>query len=522
LQYRPVGVPCDEELIQAAGLRWISGGGLVRQYQSANSSHKTDVPIRALCRSRAQLASVRLDPDLDPDSCVPDPEIRDIRRDRHLTVTYRAFVGALRFAETVYVGEIVIATLGSWGDLFPMVGLAKGLTDAGHTVTIAASPSEQTLIEDEGLAFAPMGPAVGFADYAADPKILDGRLGGYVGFLHLFRTLIFPNLARYVDDLVSASKSADVLLAHPALIAAPIAAEATGIRWGSLSVFPGLIPTALAPATPSRLPSPPGALGRAANRLSWSVGRINVARSFDAPINAERARLGLPAMRNAFFAPADSGNPYLILASPTVVQRLSDWPESVRLTGFVRWSHPQSWSVPDGLRAFLSGEPPVLITLGASSSLDPGRFYQDAVAATLASGQRALVLTGPTPEPVRLKDDQRVFSAPFVPLALVAGDCRAAINHGGVGTSVECLAAGLPQLIVPRGFDQPQTAIRLSRLGVAHTLPWKKANARTIQREVEILLRDGAIAERSAAIAVELGDEDGLRQAVAAVTAIAS
>ena len=308
------------------------------------------------------------------------------------------------------MSRLVLATLGSWGDLFPMVGLAKGLTDAGYSVTIAASPAEQSLVEGEGLKFAPIGPTIGFSSYAADPKILDGRLGGYVGFLHLFRTVIFPNLARFVDDLASAVRSADVVFAHSALIAAPIAAEATGIRWGSLGVFPGLIPTALAPPTPSRFPSLPGALGRSANRLSWSVGRMNISRSFDPPINAQRTRLGLPPVRNAFFSPVDSGNPYFVLASPSVVPRLSDWPASVRLTGFIRWSRMRSWREPEGLTEFMSGdEPPILITLGTSSSLDPDQFYQDAVAATLALGHRALVLTGPTPEQVQLPADSRVF-----------------------------------------------------------------------------------------------------------------
>jgi len=29
--------------------------------------------------------------------------------------------------------------MGSWGDIFPVIGLAKGLTEAGHDVRVAAS-----------------------------------------------------------------------------------------------------------------------------------------------------------------------------------------------------------------------------------------------------------------------------------------------------------------------------------------------------------------------------------------------
>ena len=87
-----------------------------------------------------------------------------------------------------------------------------------------------------------IGPAWGFSDYARDPKILSGRLGGFVGFARPFRRCVFPALDRYVDELAASIRDVDLLLAHPALIAAPVAAEHVGVRWGTISVFPGLIP----------------------------------------------------------------------------------------------------------------------------------------------------------------------------------------------------------------------------------------------------------------------------------------
>jgi hypothetical protein len=41
-----------------------------------------------------------------------------------------------------------------------------------------------------------------------------------------------------VDDLAGAIRGVDLLLAHPALIAAPIAAEHMAVRWATVSVFP--------------------------------------------------------------------------------------------------------------------------------------------------------------------------------------------------------------------------------------------------------------------------------------------
>jgi len=216
------------------------------------------------------------------------------------------------------MGRIVLATMGSWGDIFPVIGLAKGLTEAGHDVRIAASPAYDELVRGEGLGFSGIGPALGFSEYAREPKILSGRLGGFVGFSHLFRRFIFPALDRYVDDLAASIRGADLLLAHPALIAAPVADEHVGFRWATISVFPGLIPTAYAPPAPTRISLGVGRTGRALHRAAWSAARFNMARLFDPRVNRSRQRLGLPAASNSFFAPVESGQPYLVIASPAV------------------------------------------------------------------------------------------------------------------------------------------------------------------------------------------------------------
>jgi UDP:flavonoid glycosyltransferase YjiC (YdhE family) len=57
---------------------------------------------------------------------------------------------------------------------------------------------------------------------------------------------------------------------------------------------------------------------------------------------------------------------------------------------------------------------------------------------------------------------------------------EAVIHHGGIGTLAQALAAGVPQLVLASGFDRPDNATRLQRLGVAEHLPpscWKPAAA---------------------------------------------
>ena len=415
------------------------------------------------------------------------------------------------------MATILLGTTGTWGDLFPIIGLAKGLTVEGHSVQIASSPSYRDLVEGEEIAFVGIGPPLGFAEYAAEPKIMDGRMGGFAGFSYLFKRFIFPNLDRYVSDLRDTLDGVDLLFAHPGLIAAPIAAETSGVRLGTVSVFPGLIPTAYASALPTRL-SAPGAVGRAVNKASWAAGKLNMRRLFDPPVNRARRRVGLSNIADSFFAPLSAGGPYLVLSSPAVIDHFADWPEQVELTGFINWDRPSSWEAPAELHRFLNApDPSVLITLGASSSLDPQNFYRDAVGAAHEAGYRALVLTGPTPTPIKISGDDQTLCAPFAPLSLVAPHCHAAIHHGGVGTTVELLQAGLPQLIVPRGFDQPQTALRMTKLGVARSLPWQEAGQGRLHREFVALLEQDHYRQRAVELQTQIAREDGLRRSIEAV-----
>ena len=416
------------------------------------------------------------------------------------------------------MASILLGTTGTWGDLFPIIGLAKGLIREGHSVRIASSPTYRELVEVEEVAFVGIGPPLGFAEYAADPNIMDGRLGGFAGFSYLFKHFIFPNLDRYVSNLRGAIAGVDLFFAHPALIGAPIAAEANDVRLATISVFPGLIPSAYASALPTRLSAAPGAMGRAVNRASWATGKMNMRRLFDPPVNRARQQVDLSPISNSFFAPLSGGGPYLVLSSPSVIKRPADWPTQVELTGFISWDHPSTWKMPDELSRFLSEpDPIVLITLGASSSLDPQNFYGEAVGAVHEAGYRAIVLTGPTPTPLEPSGDDRTLYLPFAPLSMVAPRCHAAIHHGGVGTTIDLLESGLPQLIVPRGFDQPQTASRMTKLGIARSLAWRFANQRRLHREFLALIGKDHYRQRAVELQAQLAKEDGLAQAIEAV-----
>jgi UDP:flavonoid glycosyltransferase YjiC (YdhE family) len=84
-------------------------------------------------------------------------------------------------------------------------------------------------------------------------------------------------------------------------------------------------------------------------------------------------------------------------------------------------------------------------------------------------GRRGLLLSRYRDQlPADLPPGVRHFD--YVPLSRVLPRAAALVSHGGIGTLSQALAAGIPQLIMPLGFDQFDNAARLGRLGVAATL----------------------------------------------------
>jgi UDP:flavonoid glycosyltransferase YjiC (YdhE family) len=55
----------------------------------------------------------------------------------------------------------------------------------------------------------------------------------------------------------------------------------------------------------------------------------------------------------------------------------------------------------------------------------------------------------------------------YVSLQRLAPRSAALVHHGGIGTCAQGLRAGIPQLVAPVFFDQPDNAARLAALGVS-------------------------------------------------------
>jgi UDP:flavonoid glycosyltransferase YjiC (YdhE family) len=170
-----------------------------------------------------------------------------------------------------------------------------------------------------------------------------------------------------------------------------------------------------------------------------------------------------------------------------------DWPTPTRVTRFPLYDEAGARSADPGLEAFLqSGDPPILLTPG-SANQQARRFFTVGLEACWKLGKRALLVT-PFREqlPASLPSGAAHFS--FVPFGHVFSRCAAVLHHGGIGTCAQGMAAGVPQFLMPMGFDQPDNAWRLRRLGVGDYLYPAKFEPDAVARRLGLLLESEIVA----------------------------
>ena len=102
---------------------------------------------------------------------------------------------------------------------------------------------------------------------------------------------------------------------------------------------------------------------------------------------------------------------------------------------------------------------------------------------------RGLVTTGPAVDPAVISAPQKVTVTRWVRHADVLPHCSAVITHGGHGTVMKALIAGVPLILVPLGRDQPDNAARVVHAGVGIRLR-KNASAGPLRAAITRVIAD--------------------------------
>lgn len=391
--------------------------------------------------------------------------------------------------------QFLLCTLGSAGDVHPVVGIGATLKSRGHDVAVVTNPWFEAAVRDAALEFIPLGTLGDYQKAVENPDLWDPRKGLKV----TIDDGIVPSLRPMFDIVMSFDPERTVVTGTLLCFGARIAREVRGYRYASVHIQPAAIPSAYDPPRMPGLPLPrwlPVAFRRAVLRGVYT-------KMID-PLLGEAARfresLRLPTVSNYLGSWIHSPDGSLALWPDWYASAQPDWPPHCDSTGFVGWDPGADDPLPPAVSEFLeSGDAPIVFTAG-SAAVHAHDFFDTAVRACGILGRRAVLVSrssGQIPQAL----PSSILRVEWVPFGSLLPRASALVHHGGIGTLAQAFRAGIPQIVMPMAHDQPDNAARIERLGAGGSIAPRTFRPRKVAGKIAALLESARVAARCREIA---------------------
>ena len=348
--------------------------------------------------------------------------------------------------------KILMSTIGTRGDVQPLVALGIEFQALGHSIGLCVAPNFKDWIESFGFTCYPIGPDL--KQFMARPLPVKRSAPTKAQR----RQLAEGTIREQFRVLGEAARGCDLLIGGGALqLALRSIGEALEIPYVYVAYCPASLPSPDHPP-PKMLFHYPQWLPGAVNRVLWHRDARGWNDLFRATLNDERAKIGL--------VPVDDVQRYVFTNRPWVAADpvLAPPPHArdMQIASTGAWFAPDETPLTDDLERFLAaGAPPVYLGFGS---------------------MRAPQETGPLlVQAARRLKRRSILSQGWASLGALGDDClvigdvsherllprvAAVVHHGGAGTTHATARAGKPHVIVPHNYDQFYWAYRMQKLGV--------------------------------------------------------
>lgn len=394
--------------------------------------------------------------------------------------------------------KFVMTPVGSAGDVHPYIGIGRALRARGHEVVIITAGAFEKVVQQAGLGFRETISAEIFDVMSKHPDLWHSRRG-----LQFVLGAVAAHLRLGYERVAEAYEPGrTVLVGHALSFGTRLFEEKHGVPAATLHLAPSIFR--------SDYQQPAMAPGRDLSRaprwfkrtLWWGIDKFLIDPMIAPKLNAVRRDLGLAPVTRVFRHWIHSPQRVIALFPDWFALPQPDWPPSLRFAGFPQYDESDQQGLSAGVSRFLDeGEPPIAFTPGSANQA-AGAFLNAAVDAAGRLNRRAILLTRYSEQLPALPPG--VHHESYAPLSRLLPRCAALVHHGGIGTLAQALAAGVPQLTMPMGFDQPDNTTRLLRLGVAGWVAPARFTGERVASKLDSLLGDSQVASACAKWSNEL------------------
>jgi vancomycin aglycone glucosyltransferase len=352
--------------------------------------------------------------------------------------------------------RVLLSTIGSRGDVQPLVALAAQLKGLGEDVHLCVPPDFCDWIGRLGMAATPIGfelrKMTAASGSATSATLSDDER----------RHRTEAAVATQFETVGRAAVGCDVIVAATFLqIAARSIAEAMRIPYVFVAYCPIVLPSPHhAPPPLPPIPARTRSTTTIDNRTLWTREAQRFNDLFGPSLNSHRASIGL--------APVNDVRRHIFTDHPWLAAdlALAPWPDAADQSVFQTgaWLLKDDEPLPRELEAFLdSGERAVYVGFGSMRATP--QLTEVTIAAARALGLRVVASRGWADfSDTRTTADCIVIGEVNQPALFKR--VAAVIHHGGAGTTTTAALAGVPQVVIPQMYDQWYWGQRVRELGI--------------------------------------------------------
>lgn len=365
--------------------------------------------------------------------------------------------------------SITFVSLGSVGDVAPLIAVAERLQARGHSCELLTNEEFVAGARSRGLKASAVAPRVEI-------------------FRHVprFEEYLYCSHAAIAEALAERSSSVSLVVNCDRYCASNLVAEKQGLNVARLH----LSPFKLRPYDTGRTPSydlfakNPRVLAFV-NRVRSTFGLGDVSSAFHDEAYVVRHVAAFPSW--FFPAPPSAAPPMDFVGFPLP---------------------PERAPLPSALQAFIArrGRPLVFTFGSANGDVDDFIAYAERCCKELRLPGVVLCPRGVDER----RSSERLLLCPFVPLGALLPEARLLVHHGGIGTTARALEAGVPQVIIPQRFDQPDNGARCAALGACSVLDPARATPRLLVKAIRGLLDNTGVRRRAAELRERIQPAQGL------------
>lgn len=388
--------------------------------------------------------------------------------------------------------DYLIYSLGTTGDALPFIKLAASLNASGAKAAFIGNEKFLPLANSMGVECFSVSSKASYENTYNNP-LTWSRNHAQNHYNEFHFPAIKPTF-KVIQELVEQGEQ-PLVVYQDTLSGARMAAEEFGLKSCQVVLAPHGINSILSPAYPMRRQVEERLWGEIFPQIKEKAKRDTFDRLVRPLINPARKELGLSQWSLKDLPDMESSPAILALFPEWLKPNPGDWPVQLVNTGFILGDteeNPNHTRLDEFIAQYGA---PLVFTFGTGIPVT-GLLIEKIRHLCRMVGKPGVFVAHSQKDRHIENGAYPVLTLSSVPFSYLFSRSALVIHHGGIGTCAQALACGIPQVISPYTFDQPDNAFLLWRLGISNAIDFLNDSVDGIASTIVEVLSSESIVEK--------------------------